>query len=1390
MANKAWVDAVAVPPRLARYIDTKQPNGKQTPVPVKGKDLVSEDPLMMMTTASFPPRADRDKTDASTEVRRREPPPHLRSSTLGDEKQKTQFNGWSKVSTSPTTTSHKTPVPLPPANGTTSRVVIGFKPTPTGPRNSGRTDNALPLHLSSLNGKATSVLDSAKSRTHTSRVGPPPPARTPPPPPPPQEDDIPPPPSPPLSRKTTPPAILAHPTSHPVTPTEPSFSESLDSRIPPPLASVYTDPPESTRHVPGRGNFRVCDPSIHHTSTRSAGSSRPVKAEVHNDGCGLSMKHDHPITRYDGAWKGKDVNSVEVRDLRLDIEKSLREKGAGSKKNAYKGLIQVEPYQWDENSPFPKPPPPPEGICIWNINPLVTVSQIEHALSVIGKPKNIDMKLDPRTGMQMGICHVTFQPGEERREVPASRSGKKPRISTHIIPAWQIASNAQKALNGKSIGMAFGKQKESVMKVVLDGNGDKARKLLEAEVERKKRTQEAELERKRKQEAEAERKRHHTLPSIPPSMTSFVSSARPNSTPSSTVPAPGATPAMPSSTRVPLPTPSINSQPRSQMPPKSEFSPSKQSAPHEASRVSSSSTFSRTGGGGYGVSSASGWSQSKSYRGVQDIGRLPPVASSSYNTLRMPVSTSSMSNSYTSFISAPFAKSHPHDSRAPLPSSRGGRDDESHRYGSSSYQDPPARSSTNNNGRQLQPSALESYHRRSSRSRRSSSVSRTESDGSESEETSSRGRTPSPVQKRGMRRGSDRTPRNAASRGESGRLDPADGEQLVNKVKSELRENGRSYIFIDHKSLPIPHKLADIERNMVDLTDHLKAVKIEKVTYNLYGWYILFPDDTTAKRTQMVFDKKVMNGRPLALTLKGVQLKGPVTPAKASLKSPAKPAGDSKKADSPLMKSRNRLISPETDEPETVKAPQSREPLANSKRGTKKQKSTRTFSSDDDEVSQIEERTAATATPKSAGSAQKDLDVASETVEDAPAPGKEDLPTATSTDMVDENTDAQPETPIEPLEEMPPIKAAGKSKRKSTAIGKPAKQPAKKKQKKAASTAVVEDEVLDASPMEDIIIDPVPIIAKPSKAPSKSQRAKAPVPSENLLSLSDLVNFGIAEDDEDLYYLRLAAEHSVNQTIPDLPAEDNEEAEEDAEASGPHPSGCARSHGYYKVPEVEKSAYLPQRNRAVAEVEAAATNATAIATSRSTRVNSRRLVQGMEQHKKGNANATDADMFQFNQLRTRKKQLKFSKSPIHDWGLYAMEHIIQGEMVIEYVGEVIRAQVADIREKWYEKTGIGSSYLFRVDDDAVVDATKKGNLGRLINHCCYPNCTAKIITINGEKKIVIYAKWNIEPGEEITYDYHFPIEQEKIPCLCGSDKVRSITVHSQSVNADELQSPS
>lgn len=152
--------------------------------------------------------------------------------------------------------------------------------------------------------------------------------------------------------------------------------------------------------------------------------------------------------------------------------------------------------------------------------------------------------------------------------------------------------------------------------------------------------------------------------------------------------------------------------------------------------------------------------------------------------------------------------------------------------------------------------------------------------------------------------------------------------------------------------------------------------------------------------------------------------------------------------------------------------------------------------------------------------------------------------------------------------------------------------------------------------------------------------------------------------------------------------------------------------------------------------------------------------------------AEGSDLLRFNMLKARKKQLKFQRSKIHDWGLVAAEPIDAEEFVIEYVGEVIRNRVTDIREKRYEAIGIGSSYMFRVDDEHTLDATRRGGLARFINHSCDPNCYTKIITVEGQKKVVIYSKQRIVPGEELTYDYKFSLEEVKIPCFCGAAKCR------------------
>ena len=57
---------------------------------------------------------------------------------------------------------------------------------------------------------------------------------------------------------------------------------------------------------------------------------------------------------------------------------------------------------------------------------------------------------------------------------------------------------------------------------------------------------------------------------------------------------------------------------------------------------------------------------------------------------------------------------------------------------------------------------------------------------------------------------------------------------------------------------------------------------------------------------------------------------------------------------------------------------------------------------------------------------------------------------------------------------------------------------------------------------------------------------------------------------------------------------------------------------------------------------------------------------------------------------------------------------------------------------------------------------KKKNTVRNAFYIFQPNCYAKVIKIDGESKIVIYSKQPIAIGEEITYDYKFPIEDEKI----------------------------
>ena len=137
---------------------------------------------------------------------------------------------------------------------------------------------------------------------------------------------------------------------------------------------------------------------------------------------------------------------------------------------------------------------------------------------------------------------------------------------------------------------------------------------------------------------------------------------------------------------------------------------------------------------------------------------------------------------------------------------------------------------------------------------------------------------------------------------------------------------------------------------------------------------------------------------------------------------------------------------------------------------------------------------------------------------------------------------------------------------------------------------------------------------------------------------------------------------------------------------------------------------------------------------------------------------------------TGSRRLRFGRSHIQGWGVYTDEHISNGEAVLEYRGELIGNAVADLRERCYRREN-REDYMFRIDDNLVVDATKRGSLARYVNHSCDPNCFTQITEYGTKKKIIIYAKRDILAGEELKYDYKFTTEympSKKLPCYCGA----------------------
>ena len=120
------------------------------------------------------------------------------------------------------------------------------------------------------------------------------------------------------------------------------------------------------------------------------------------------------------------------------------------------------------------------------------------------------------------------------------------------------------------------------------------------------------------------------------------------------------------------------------------------------------------------------------------------------------------------------------------------------------------------------------------------------------------------------------------------------------------------------------------------------------------------------------------------------------------------------------------------------------------------------------------------------------------------------------------------------------------------------------------------------------------------------------------------------------------------------------------------------------------------------------------------------------------------------------------------FGIRANESLEKNKFVIEYIGEVVTSNQFLRRMHTYSKEGIKHFYFMMLQKDEFIDATRRGNIGRFVNHSCAPNCFVAKWVVGKYVRMGIFTKRRIEKGEELTFNYNVDrYGHDAQPCYCG-----------------------